>query len=129
MELRARLPLYLRLIRFDRPIGTFLLLWPTWWGLWFAAQGRPSLANLLIFTAGVFLMRSAGCVANDYADRHIDGHVERTRERPLASGQLGEREALRQATDLRIAAVNDLTILAVADVVRRCGEANQGNAA
>jgi 4-hydroxybenzoate polyprenyltransferase len=94
MELRERLPLYLRLIRFDRPIGSFLLLWPTWWGLWFAAQGRPSLPNLLIFTAGVFLMRSAGCVANDYADRHIDGHVERTRERPLASGQLGEREAL-----------------------------------
>ncbi len=103
MELRARLPLYLRLIRFDRPIGTFLLLWPTWWGLWFAAQGRPSLANLLIFTAGVFLMRSAGCVANDYADRHIDGHVERTRERPLASGQLGEREALALGAVLALA--------------------------
>jgi 4-hydroxybenzoate polyprenyltransferase len=104
MELRARLPLYLRLIRFDRPIGSFLLLWPTWWGLWFAAAGRPSLANLLIFTAGVFMMRSAGCVANDYADRHIDGHVERTRERPLASGQLGEREALAVGALLALAA-------------------------
>ena len=61
MELRARLPLYLRLIRFDRPIGSFLLLWPTWWGLWFAAQGRPSLANLLIFTAGlVYVARQPG---------------------------------------------------------------------
>ena len=97
MELRARLPLYLRLIRFDRPIGTFLLLWPTWWGLWFAAQGQPSLANLLIFTAGVFLMRSAGCVANDYADRHIDGHVERTKNRPLATKSGSPREALLHA--------------------------------
>jgi 4-hydroxybenzoate polyprenyltransferase len=104
MELRERLPLYLRLVRFDRPIGSFLLLWPTWWGLWFAAEGRPSLSNLLIFTAGVFLMRSAGCVANDYADRHIDGHVERTRERPLASGQLGEREALALGAALALAA-------------------------
>lgn len=89
-----RLTLYLRLIRFDRPIGTFLLLWPTWWGLWLAGGGNPSLKNLLIFTCGVFLMRSAGCIVNDIADRNIDAHVERTRERPLARGLLGVREAL-----------------------------------
>jgi len=104
MNFRERLPLYLRLIRFDRPIGTFLLLWPTWWGLWLAAEGRPSPGNLLIFTAGVFLMRSAGCVANDYADRYIDGHVERTRERPLASRQIGEHEALAVGAVLALTA-------------------------
>lgn len=104
MKLHERLALYLRLIRFERPIGTFLLLWPTWWGLWLAAGGPPSLRNLLIFTAGVFLMRSAGCVANDYADRHIDGHVERTRDRPLASRQVSEREALALGALLALAA-------------------------
>ena len=109
MELLARLPLYLRLVRFDRPIGSFLLLWPTWWGLWLAAEGRPSPANLLIFTAGVFLMRSAGCAINDYADRDFDGHVERTRARPLASGQLRAGEALALAAAL--AAVSFLLVL------------------
>ena len=69
---RERLSLYLRLIRFDRPIGSFLLLWPTWWGLWLASDGNPSFDNLAIFTAGVFLMRSAGCIANDLADRPVD---------------------------------------------------------
>lgn len=128
MNLRERLPLYLRLIRFDRPIGTFLLLWPTWWGLWLAAEGRPSLSNLLIFTAGVFLMRSAGCVANDFADRHLDGHVERTRDRPLASGQVGEREAIALGATLVLAAfalvllTNALTVaLSVAGLVFALG--------
>jgi 4-hydroxybenzoate polyprenyltransferase len=94
IDLRARLPLWLHLIRFDRPIGSFLLLWPTWWGLWIAAEGPPSLLNLLVFTAGVFLMRSAGCILNDIADRQFDRHVQRTRERPLSTGEIGVGEAL-----------------------------------
>ncbi len=85
---------YWRLMRFDRPIGILLLLWPTWWALLLAGSGRPTLKNALIFTAGVVLMRAAGCVMNDMADRDLDQHVERTRERPLASGELQLREAL-----------------------------------
>ena len=85
---------WLRLMRFDRPIGIALLLWPTWWGLWFAAGGLPSLKNLVIFTLGVIVMRSAGCVINDLADRDIDPLVERTRNRPLASGEVNPRQAL-----------------------------------
>lgn len=104
MTPRQRLHPYLRLIRFDRPIGTFLLLWPTWWGLWLAAEGVPTAANLVIFTAGVFLMRSAGCIANDFADRDIDGHVERTRDRPLASGEVSEREAIGLGVTLALIA-------------------------
>jgi 4-hydroxybenzoate polyprenyltransferase len=92
--LAARLPLYLKLMRFDRPIGTLLLLWPTWWALWLAAEGFPRWDLLLIFSAGVFLMRSAGCVINDYADRDFDGSVARTAQRPLATGAVGKREAL-----------------------------------
>ena len=85
---------YWSLMRADRPIGTLLLLWPTWWALWLAAGGLPPLWTLFVFTAGVWLTRSAGCVINDYADRHIDGHVTRTRARPLADGRVTEREAL-----------------------------------
>ena len=81
----SRLRLYWKLMRADRPIGTLLLLWPTWWALWLAAEGLPPLGTLLIFTAGVWLTRSAGCVINDYADRDFDKHVERTRERPLTA--------------------------------------------
>lgn len=92
--LRSRIDLYLRLIRFDRPIGTLLLLWPTLWALWLAAGGVPEAKNLLIFTLGVFLMRSAGCVINDVADRKIDSKVARTKQRPLATGELATREAL-----------------------------------
>jgi len=90
----SRFSLYLQLMRFDRPIGTLLLLWPTLWGLWIAAEGFPDPLLLVIFSLGVFLMRSAGCVINDYADRYIDLHVERTSERPLASGKVSEKEAL-----------------------------------
>ena len=90
----SRLSLYLQLMRFDRPIGTLLLLWPTLWGLWIAAEGFPDPLLLIIFSLGVFLMRSAGCVINDYADRDIDLHVERTSDRPLASGKVSEKEAL-----------------------------------
>ncbi|WP_240494317.1 4-hydroxybenzoate octaprenyltransferase [Pantoea sp. 1.19] len=82
-----------RLMRIDKPIGTLLLLWPTYWALWLAADGVPPLQPLLIFTLGVFVMRAAGCVINDYADRKVDGHVKRTRLRPLPSGAISRREA------------------------------------
>jgi 4-hydroxybenzoate polyprenyltransferase len=85
---------YWRLMRFDKPIGILLLLWPTWWALLLAGNGQPSLKNSLIFTAGVVLMRAAGCVMNDIADRDFDPHVERTRLRPLASGELGLSQAI-----------------------------------
>jgi 4-hydroxybenzoate polyprenyltransferase len=85
---------YWRLMRFDRPIGILLLLWPTWWALLLAGGGRPSVRNALIFTAGVVIMRAAGCVMNDIADRDFDPHVERTRQRPLASGELQLKQAL-----------------------------------
>ncbi len=85
---------FVQLMRLDRPIGTYLLLWPTLWALWIAAAGLPNLRVLFIFVAGVVMMRAAGCVINDYADRHIDGHVRRTRERPLATGRVTEQEAL-----------------------------------
>jgi 4-hydroxybenzoate polyprenyltransferase len=83
-----------RLMRFDKPIGILLLLWPTLWALWIAGDGKPSLKNVLIFCTGVVLMRAAGCIMNDVADRDFDPHVERTRSRPLASGELTVREAL-----------------------------------
>lgn len=83
-----------RLMRFDRPIGIFLLLWPTWWALWLAAGGFPSIKNLVIFTAGVILMRAAGCVINDYADRDFDPLVERTKSRPIAAGEIQAKHAL-----------------------------------
>ncbi|AYF89427.1 4-hydroxybenzoate octaprenyltransferase [Pseudomonas sp. DY-1] len=85
---------FIQLTRLDKPIGIYLLLWPTLWALWIAGEGSPSLANLLIFVLGVNLMRAAGCVINDYADRNFDGHVTRTRARPLASGRVSPREAL-----------------------------------
>lgn len=73
---------FIQLTRLDKPIGIYLLLWPTLWALWIAGEGSPSLANLVIFVLGVNLMRAAGCVINDYADRNFDGHVSRTRARP-----------------------------------------------
>jgi len=85
---------WLRLMRFDRPIGLALLLWPTWWGLWMAAGGVPQIRNLVIFTLGVVVMRAAGCVINDYADRRLDPRVSRTRSRPIASGEISPRQAL-----------------------------------
>ena len=91
----AHLGYYLQLMRINRPIGTYLLLWPTWWALWLAAEGPPPLYLLLVFSAGVVLMRAAGCVINDYADRKWDGAVERTKQRPLASGVISSSEALQ----------------------------------
>ena len=81
-------------MRLDRPVGTYLLLWPALWGLWLAAKGVPKLDVLLIFVVGVYIMRAAGCVINDYADRKVDGHVERTKKRPLATGLISSKEAL-----------------------------------
>lgn len=85
---------YIRLMRLDRPIGNFLLLWPTLWALWVAAAGLPKLDVLLVFVLGVLLMRAAGCVINDYADRDFDGQVERTKHRPLATGEVTAKQAL-----------------------------------
>ncbi len=85
---------YWQLARLDKPIGSLLLLWPTLWSLWLAAGGWPGWQLLVVFVAGVWLMRSAGCVINDYADRHVDGHVKRTAARPLPAGRLGGRQAL-----------------------------------
>jgi len=85
---------YLKLMRLDRPVGSLLLLWPTLAALWMAAEGLPPISLIIIFTLGTFLMRSAGCVINDYADRHVDGFVERTAARPMATGTITERSAL-----------------------------------
>lgn len=93
-SIRNRFGHYLRLIRFEKPIGFYLLLWPTLWALAIAANGAPQGWNLFVFVCGVFLMRSAGCAINDYADRGIDLHVARTRDRPLTSGKISAREAL-----------------------------------
>lgn len=93
-QARERFPHYWQLMRFDRPIGTLLLLWPTLWGLWLAAEGVPRADLLVIFILGVILMRAAGCVINDFADRKVDGRVERTKDRPLAAGRVQPREAL-----------------------------------
>jgi len=92
---RAHWPYYVQLMRLDKPIGIYLLLWPTWWALWLASDGMPALDMLLIFSLGVLLMRSAGCVINDYADRNFDGAVERTAQRPLARGVVTGTEALQ----------------------------------
>lgn len=99
-----RLTVYLQLMRADKPIGTLLLLWPTLWGLWLAGAGEPDWLVVAIFVAGTFLMRSAGCVINDYADRHFDAHVERTRNRPFARGAVSEKEALLLAAGLSLLA-------------------------
>ncbi|MEN5018793.1 4-hydroxybenzoate octaprenyltransferase [Erwinia sp. Eh17-17] len=89
----SKLSAFSRLMRIDKPIGSLLLLWPTLWALWLAGMQMPPLNVLLVFVLGVFFMRAAGCVVNDFADRKIDGHVKRTRERPLPSGAVTTREA------------------------------------
>ena len=115
--LAARLTLYERLMRLDRPIGTLLLLWPTLWALWLASNGRPDGRIVWIFALGTLLMRSAGCVMNDLADWRYDAHVERTRNRPLATGVVSRREAWILASALTLAAfglvlsLNRLTVL------------------
>jgi 4-hydroxybenzoate polyprenyltransferase len=116
MGFKERLDAYERLMRLDRPAGMLLLLWPTLWGLWFAARGMPTPAVLVIFVFGVALTRSAGCIINDFADRDFDPHVERTRDRPLATGVVRPAEALALAAALfalAFALVLQLTPLAV----------------
>ena len=93
-RVQRRIEEYALLVRFDRPIGTWLLLWPALWGLWIAGSGKPHPKVLMIFVLGVFVMRAAGCVINDFADRNIDPHVRRTRDRPLAARRISPREAL-----------------------------------
>ncbi|MEZ9133712.1 4-hydroxybenzoate octaprenyltransferase [Vibrio breoganii] len=90
----SKMRAYYQLMRMDRPIGSLLLLWPTLWALVMASEGRPQWTVLIVFCLGVFLMRSAGCVINDFADRELDGHVERTQFRPIPSGLVSAREAL-----------------------------------
>jgi 4-hydroxybenzoate polyprenyltransferase len=104
MTLNERLRHYEKLMRLDKPIGILLLLWPTLWGQWLASNGHPHWLILWIFVMGVVLMRSAGCVINDYADRNIDPHVSRTRERPLAAGKVSPKEALLLAAGLSLLA-------------------------
>ena len=99
-----RLVAYGYLIRLDKPIGTLLLLWPTWWALWLASGGFPERNILIIFTVGTFLMRSAGCAVNDYADRDFDRHVQRTQGRPVTSGRISGKEALGVASVLALMA-------------------------
>ncbi len=94
MKLTERLDIYEKLTRLDKPVGILLLLWPTLWGLWMSSVGSPNSFIAFIFVMGVVLMRSAGCVMNDYADRNFDAHVERTRDRPLAAKCISPREAL-----------------------------------
>ncbi len=112
-----RLRQYALLIRLNKPIGTLLLLWPTLWGLCLAANGQPEIKIIIIFILGVFLTRSAGCIINDIADRHFDGHVERTQHRPIAAGKVTVREALILCASLALIAfllvlmLNRLTII------------------
>jgi len=115
MALIDRLTSYAYLIRLDKPIGTLLLLWPTLWALWLASSGVPDISTLLIFVVGTFLMRSAGCAINDYADRDFDRHVIRTQGRPVTSGKISGKEAVGVALVLALLAflliqpLNDFT--------------------
>jgi 4-hydroxybenzoate polyprenyltransferase len=111
-----RLQTYIRLMRLDKPIGILLLLWPTLWALWIAGEGKPDPLVLFVFVTGVVLMRSAGCVINDFADRDFDGHVARTRYRPVATGEVSPRQALNLFLGLTLTAfllvqlMNTLTV-------------------
>lgn len=107
----AQLHNYVRLMRLDKPIGIWLLLWPTLWALWLAGEGHPNAGVFVIFVVGVVIMRSAGCVLNDYADRHIDPYVERTRMRPIASGAVSPMEALTLFVALSLIAIGLATLL------------------
>ena len=104
LDIKKRLDLYERLMRLDKPIGILLLLWPTLWALWIAGYGRPAWLLVAVFVLGTILMRSAGCVINDYADREFDPLVERTKDRPLATGQVSRNEALLLAAALVLCA-------------------------
>ena len=115
--MKQKLADYALLMRLDKPIGIWLLLWPTLWGLWFAAGGMPPPKVLLIFVLGTVLMRSAGCVINDLADRNFDPHVERTRHRPIAAGRVAPAEAMRLFVVLCLVAFGLVTQLNTATVL------------
>src|SRR5262245_4719752 len=100
MTLKERLDVYEQLMRLDKPIGALLLLWPTLWGLWISSYGHPDAGVFVIFLLGVILMRSAGCVVNDIADRNFDSRVERTKDRPLARRAISVKEAIALAVVL-----------------------------
>jgi len=106
-----RLDAYERLVRLDKPIGALLLLWPTLWAVWLASGGQPALKIVVVFVLGTFLMRSAGCAVNDYADRDFDAHVKRTRERPLAAREIAPKEALIVGAVLALAAFGLVLLL------------------
>ncbi len=110
-ELVAQIRNYGRLMRIDKPIGIWLLLWPTLWALWIAGDGHPDQGLFVVFVFGVFIMRSAGCVLNDYVDRNIDPYVERTRNRPIASGAIAPMEALVLFAALSLIAIGLATML------------------
>ena len=110
-ELVAQVRNYGRLMRIDKPIGVWLLLWPTLWALWLAGEGHPDQGLFIVFVLGVFIMRSAGCVLNDYVDRDIDPYVERTRNRPIASGAVAPLEALTLFVALGLIAIGLATML------------------
>ena len=110
-ELVAQLRNYGKLMRIDKPVGVWLLLWPTLWALWLAGEGHPNQGLFVVFVVGVFIMRSAGCVLNDYVDRNIDPYVERTRNRPIASGAVAPTEALTLFVALGLIAIGLATML------------------
>ncbi len=110
-ELVAQVRNYGKLMRIDKPVGVWLLLWPTLWALWLAGEGHPNQGLFVVFVVGVFIMRSAGCVLNDYVDRHIDPYVERTRNRPIASGAVAPMEALNLFVALGLIAIGLATML------------------
>ncbi len=107
----ARLKQYVLLMRFHKPIGILLLLWPALWGLWLAANGTPPVSILAVFIGGVILMRAAGCVMNDFADRHFDGHVRRTKNRPLVTGKVSTQEAIALFCGLSLSAFSLVLLL------------------
>lgn len=118
---RASLSDFIQLMRLDKPIGILLLLWPTLWSLWLAAEGVPSLKNLVIFTLGCVLMRSAGCVINDYADRDFDQHVQRTRERPITAGRVKPVYALLLFTGLCLVSLALVLLTNALTIKLACG--------
>ena len=110
-ELVSQVRNYGKLMRIDKPVGIWLLLWPTLWALWLAGEGHPDQGLFVVFVVGVFIMRSAGCVLNDYVDRNIDPYVERTRNRPIASGAVAPTEALTLFVALGLIAIGLATML------------------
>lgn len=113
LKWQQRLRVYIQLTRFDKPIGTELLLWPTFWAVWIAAEGHPSFKVVLILFLGVIFMRAGGCAINDFADRKVDGRVERTKHRPLPSGLISAKEALAVFAVLVLASASLLLFLPI----------------